>query len=145
MLYLPNDILVKVDRASMSHSLEVRVPFLDPAIAAFAWRLPLSMKIAQGRGKRLVRRVLARYVPPALTDRPKSGFEIPLAEWLRTDLRDWAESLLNEERLRRAGYFHVPTLRATWHEHVSGRHDHAHRLWCVLMFEAWMDSRSTSP
>lgn len=136
--YLPDDILVKVDRSSMAVSLEARVPLLDPLVVAAAWRIPQSLKASGWQGKRILRDILARDVPRELFERPKRGFGVPLAEWLRGPLRAWAEDLLSESRLVREGFFHPAPIRAKWQEHLSGRVDWAYLLWDVLMFQSWL-------
>jgi asparagine synthase (glutamine-hydrolysing) len=143
--YLPDDILVKVDRAAMAVSLETRAPFLDHRVVEFAWKLPMSMKIADGQGKALLRRVLDRHVPRALVDRPKMGFGIPLDAWLRNELRDWAESLLSRDALEHGGYFDVDAVRTVWEGHLAGTHSYGYRLWSVLMFQAWLACNLESP
>ena len=139
--YLPDDILVKVDRAAMANSLETRIPLLDHRVVQLAWQLPLRFKIRQGQGKWLLRQVLFRHVPRELIERPKQGFAVPLGQWLRGPLRDWAEALLEERRLQREGFFHVNPVSALWQEHLSGKRDNALKLWSILMFQAWLESR----
>jgi asparagine synthase (glutamine-hydrolysing) len=138
--YLPGDILVKLDRASMAVSLEARCPLLDHRVIEFAWRLPISVKLRDGNGKWLLRRVLRRYLPKALFERPKHGFDVPIGAWLKGPLRDWAEELLAQPRLRDEGLLDPDRVRTCWHEHVSGRRDRSYELWAILMVEAWAEA-----
>jgi asparagine synthase (glutamine-hydrolysing) len=141
--YLPDDILVKVDRASMAASLEARAPLLDHRVVEFGWRLPLRQKIRAGEGKWILRRVLERHVPRTITDRPKQGFGVPIDQWLRGPLRPWAEDLLAEDRLRREGFLDPAPIRAALADHLGGRRNRQDELWSVLMFEAWLAEQNT--
>jgi asparagine synthase (glutamine-hydrolysing) len=139
--YLPNDILVKLDRATMAFGLEGRIPFLDPRVVEFAWRLPLQMKVRPNQGKWLLRQVLYRYVPRNLVERPKMGFGIPLDSWLRGPMRDWAEALLEPRRLREEGFFDPAAVREKWNDHLGGRGAWQFHLWDILMFQLWWEQQ----
>ncbi len=141
MSYMPDDILTKVDRASMAVSLESRIPLLDHRVAEFAWSLPLNMKVHEGVGKWILRKVLYQYVPSELIERPKQGFGIPIDSWLRGPLRDWAEALLDTKKIKEQGYLNVNVVRKYWSEHLSQKRNWQHQLWAVLMFQAWLEEQ----
>jgi asparagine synthase (glutamine-hydrolysing) len=143
--YLPDDILTKVDRASMAVALEARVPLLDHRVVEFAWTLPQSMKVRGRTGKWILREVLARHVPRPLFERPKMGFGVPIGEWLRGPLRGWAADLLDPGAMRRAGYLVPEPIGEAWEAHLSGRVDHSAALWTVLMFQAWLAAEASPP
>jgi len=137
--YLPDDILTKIDRASMAVALELRVPLLDHRVVEFSWRLPRAAKVRHNTSKWLLRQILYRRVPPALVERPKIGFDVPLGAWLRGPLRDWAEGMLDERRLREAGLLDQSMVGRIWKEHVDGRRNWQDLLWNVLMLESWRE------
>lgn len=137
--YLPDDILCKVDRASMAVSLETRVPFLDHRVAAVAARVPVGMKVSGHRGKMIVRKLLERYVPASLFERPKAGFAVPVGQWIRSDLREWAEQLLDPVAMRQQGLLDPAIVQRRWRDHLSGRRESTPAIWAVLMFQAWLE------
>ena len=142
LTYLPTDILTKVDRAAMAVSLETRVPFLDPKVIEFSANLPLNYKIRDGQSKWILRELLYKHVPKDLIERPKMGFAVPLAEWLRGPLREWAELLLDKRRLQNEGFFNVDVVREKWNEHVSGKRNWHYQLWNVLIFQIWLENNN---
>lgn len=142
--YLSDDVLTKVDRASMSVGLEVRAPFLDPDLFGLAWTLPDGGRFREGVGKWVLRGVLARYIPKQLIDRPKMGFAVPFGGWLRNELREWAEDLLSDHALRQSDLLEVEPIRQMWKEHVAGKNDNEYSLWPVLTFQSWVRDRARS-
>ncbi len=139
--YLQDDILCKLDRAAMSNSLETRLPFLDKEVVEFANKIPIHIKIKNGTGKWPLKKILSKYVPENLVDRPKTGFSIPLGKWLKGPLRDWAESLLNEKRIAQEGFFSSKLISAKWQQHLDGNQDHSSNLWSILMFQSWLENQ----
>lgn len=142
LTYLPDDIMVKVDRAAMAASLETRAPFLDVRVVEAAWSLPLDVKLRGRSGKQVLKDIVARHVPPALIDRPKQGFAIPLDDWLRHELRDWAANLLAPESLARPGFWRIPAITALWTRHLAGTENAGARLWTILQFQNWLYART---
>ena len=139
LTFLTDDILCKVDRASMNVSLETRVPMLDHRLVEFAWKLPLNMKIRNGESKWILRQLLNKYIPKEMLDRPKTGFSIPLDSWLRGPLRDWAEDLLDERKLKQQNFLDPDIIKVGWDEHLSGQKDWSKDLWNILMFLSWQN------
>ena len=142
LTYLPDDILCKVDRAAMSNSLETRIPFLDHRVVEHAWRMPFKMKIRNNNGKWALRQILYKYVPSDLIDRPKSGFAIPIGEWLRGPLKEWAEDLIEENKIIKQGFLNHKNVRKIWESHISGNADYTARIWSILMFQSWLEHNS---
>ena len=140
LTYLPDNNLCKVDRASMFSSLETRIPLLDQNIVEFAWSLPFQTKFFNNETKWPLKQILYKYVPKKLIDRPKMGFSVPLGDWLRGPLRDWAEELISERRLKNDGYFDSLMVRKMWDEHLSKKYNWQHKLWNVLIFQSWLDN-----
>jgi len=139
--YLPNDILVKVDRAAMSSSLETRMPLLDHRLVEFAWSIPFEYKVQNKRTKWLLREVLKRYLPDYLVEKPKTGFSVPIAEWLRGPLKNWANDLLDEKLITSQEYFSFEPIKLKWQQHLSGNFDYSRELWTILMFQAWLQRK----
>jgi asparagine synthase (glutamine-hydrolysing) len=144
LISLPDDILVKVDRAAMAVSLETRVPMLDHRVIEFAWQLPMSLKIRGDQKKWILKQLLYKHVPPKLVDRPKMGFSVPIGSWLRGPIKEWAEELLEPKKLRRDGYLMADVIQQTWREHLSGRQNHQEKLWTILMFQSWLEHQSAN-
>ena len=142
LLYLPEDILVKTDRASMSNSLEVRCPYLDANVVDFSWRIPLNMKIKNQSGKWILKEMLKKFLPETLFNRPKQGFAAPISDWLNGPLKDWSENLLSEKSLNETGFLNTEIIRKKWKDHTSLKKNWDQSLWTILIFQNWyMDNR----
>jgi asparagine synthase (glutamine-hydrolysing) len=142
--YLPGDILCKVDRAAMAHSLEVRIPFLDHRVADVVARIPIGLKVRNGTDKYILKQVLFSHVPSHLFARPKAGFSVPIGAWLKGPLRPWADDLLSRDRLDPEGFFSGAMIQKRWQDHLAGKRDAAHSLWPILMFQSWNDQTTRS-
>ena len=140
--YLPDDILVKVDRASMSTSLETRAPFLDIRVIKEAWGIPLNEKIKKKSGKLPLKNILSKYLPSELIDRPKQGFGVPIDSWLRTSLKDWAEDLLDQKKIENGLYFDSKAVRKIWQDHLTGKRNWQYPLWNILMLQSWIEDQN---
>ena len=138
--YLPDDILCKVDRASMASSLETRAPFLDHRVVEFALGMPIELKIRNNKGKWALREILNKYVPNEMVERPKTGFSIPIGDWLRGPLREWAEDLLDDNKIKSQGFLKPENVKSIWALHKSGEYDYTSRIWSILMFQSWLES-----
>jgi asparagine synthase (glutamine-hydrolysing) len=138
--YLPDDILCKVDRASMASSLETRAPFLDHRVVEFALGMPIELKIRNNKGKWALREILNKYVPNEMVERPKTGFSIPIGDWLRGPLREWAEDLLDDDKIKSQGFLKPENVKSIWALHKSGEYDYTSRIWSILMFQSWLES-----
>ena len=140
--YLPDDILCKVDRAAMASSLETRAPFLDHRVVEFALGMPIELKIRNNKGKWALREILYKYVPKDMMERPKTGFSIPIGDWLRGPLKEWAEELLDNDKIKSQGYLKPEIVSSIWTLHKSGKYDYTSRIWSILMFQSWLESNS---
>ena len=145
--YLPSDILVKTDRASMANSIETRTPFLDHEIAEFSTKLPLEMKAFSNKisrsGKIILKDILKKYIPEDMFIRPKAGFSVPIGRWIKSPLKEWANDLLSEKKINEQGFLDYKLIKYMWDKHLNDQYDYTPQLWCILMWQAWLEKNRT--